>query len=140
MCNYDVRVRIPLSGFETQRKKYKVRVKYGKANEYYIFFNANGGTGDMYSYKPDFYETNISPNQFVKEGYDFVGWNTQPDGSGVSYSDEGLITLVADVTLYAQWKIKKFTLTYKHSYGDSKLLISNLSLIIILGYLKKYLI
>ncbi len=35
----------------------------------------------------------------------FDGWNTKPDGSGQSYADGAEVTLSANLTLYAQWKV-----------------------------------
>lgn len=37
------------------------------------------------------------------DGYDFLGWNTKPDGSGEKYTPGQDITLKEDLTLYAQW-------------------------------------
>lgn len=31
--------------------------------------------------------TILSPNTFNREGYDFEGWNTKRDGSGILYLD-----------------------------------------------------
>jgi len=41
---------------------------------------------------------------YTREGYDFVEWNSKPDGSGDSYVNRGSYTATKDVTLYAQWK------------------------------------
>ena len=50
---------------------------------------------------------NLTANTYTRFGYTFTGWNTEPDGSGTSYSNEELIELnvVAGTTieLYAQW-------------------------------------
>ena len=37
------------------------------------------------------------------DGYDFLGWNTKPNGSGDKYDPGQDITLKEDLTLYAQW-------------------------------------
>ena len=37
------------------------------------------------------------------DGYDFLGWNTKPDGSGEKYGPGQSIPLTKDLTLYAQW-------------------------------------
>lgn len=46
------------------------------------------------------------------EGYKFIGWNTEADGSGESFDDEGEILDLArageTVTLYAQWEVYRF--------------------------------
>lgn len=50
-----------------------------------------------------FYE--VRDNEFgVPNGYEFVGWNTNADGSGTSYKKGSIVLLEADFTLYAQWK------------------------------------
>ena len=40
-----------------------------------------------------------------KSGYEFVGWNTKANGTGISYQPDAAITLNSDVTLYAQWRM-----------------------------------
>ena len=78
-----------------------------------VVFNANGGSGSMTSIVGN--RVTISSNTFTQTGYDFAGWNTAADGSGISYSNGQIITLTEDITLYAQWAIKYFTLTFRHS-------------------------
>ncbi|MDD6581730.1 MAG: InlB B-repeat-containing protein [Bacteroidales bacterium] len=47
--------------------------------------------------------TSLNSNTFSRNGYTFIGWNTQSDGSGTQYEDMGTVTLTQDITLYAQW-------------------------------------
>ncbi|WP_171005001.1 InlB B-repeat-containing protein, partial [Enterococcus hulanensis] len=56
-----------------------------------------------------------------KTGEDFVGWNTEKDGSGTMYQPEDKMLLVRDTVLYAQWRDsnKKYTLTYDGN-GNTK--------------------
>ena len=71
---------------------------------YTVTFDANGGEGNMPS--QIFFEGNESAlyvNEFTREGYSFAGWNTMQDGTGTAYTDKQRITVVADMTLYAQW-------------------------------------
>ena len=63
----------------------------------------------------------LSPNQFSREGYDFKGWNTKPDGSGKAYADEASITLTDDLTLYAQWDYSFMENFYAILYSDGEL-------------------
>lgn len=44
-------------------------------------------------------------NDFVRDGYDFVCWNTKPDGTGISIYPNQTIDVQNDITLYAQWKL-----------------------------------
>jgi len=49
----------------------------------------------------------------VNFGYDFVGWNTEPDGSGTDYAPGQEINLTDNLYLYAKWEAKEpVTLTY----------------------------
>ena len=50
--------------------------------------------------------TKLNKNIFVREGYNFIGWNTEEDGTGTSYNDEDYITISNSVNLYAQWKLR----------------------------------
>lgn len=73
---------------------------------YTITFNANGGEGSM---EPQRFEvgvdTALNTNAFTRESYNFIGWNTEADGSGATYADEGaILELTGDMTLYAQWQ------------------------------------
>lgn len=51
---------------------------------------------------------NLNANTYLREGYVFVNWNTKPDGTGTTYSDEQLVTNnssgLETIKLYAQWK------------------------------------
>ena len=49
----------------------------------------------------------------AKTGYTFAGWNTAPNGSGTSYAASSTLTMgLANVTLYAQWTINSYALSY----------------------------
>lgn len=55
----------------------------------------------------------LTTNGFSRVGYKFTGWNTAKDGTGTAYAPGAAYTMgAADVTLYAQWKIIQYTLTY----------------------------
>ena len=74
---------------------------------YTITFNANGGAGEMAAQTFEVgIDTALNANTFTRENYKFTGWNTEPDGSGATYADEGaILELTGDMTLYAQWQI-----------------------------------
>ena len=70
-----------------------------------LSFDANGGEGTMAEQLFDAgVAQNIPTNKFTRSGYNFIGWNTNADGSGTSYTDSQEITLSQDITLYAQWE------------------------------------
>ena len=78
--------------------------------KYTVKYNANGGAGsipDQVFYYGDI--ITIYDNPFTKDNYDFVGWNTANNGSGISYEPfEELDCLDenndATLILYAQWR------------------------------------
>jgi uncharacterized repeat protein (TIGR02543 family) len=72
---------------------------------YTVTFNANTGTGTMA--KQDFtYGTTqkLTANSYTKTDYEFKNWNTQAGGTGTDYTDQQLIALTTNITLYAQWE------------------------------------
>ena len=75
-----------------------------KYSAYQIVYMPNGGTGTMSEQIVAAGITkNLSKNTFYRDGYAFAGWNTEADGSGVSYRDAQSIKLTNNITLYAQW-------------------------------------
>lgn len=72
---------------------------------YTVNFDANGGTGSMSSH---YYVTGVTDhlpaNEFAREGYNFLGWSTDPNATAPAYTDAGEITVTSDMTLYAVWE------------------------------------
>ena len=85
---------------------------------YTITFDSNGGNGEM---NPQTAESGteiaLSENVFTKEGYIFAGWATSADGD-VSYSDKAKITVTSNITIYAKWNPKKYTVTFNANGGS----------------------
>ena len=82
----------------------------GVAPSYTVTFNSNGGSGTMAPQTANT-PTPLNANAFMRTGYTFAGWGTSPGGpailgNGVTYS------FTANITLYAQWTINQYTLTY----------------------------
>ena len=56
----------------------------------------------------------------AKSGYSFAGWNTAADGTGTGYAAADTFTIpAADTTLFAQWTINTYTLSYDGNTNDS---------------------
>ncbi len=58
--------------------------------------------------------TIITREDFTKAGYTFAGWK---DASGKSYAKGSTYSKNEDLTLYAQWTPRKYTLTYNANGG-----------------------
>ncbi len=91
-----------------------------EANTYTVHFNANAtnginATGTMDDQVLTYDQAqNLTTNAFIREGYTFAGWNTQPEGNGDVYTDgqsvKNLTTeLNGVITLYAQWSLIDWT-------------------------------
>ena len=84
-------------------------------NTYTITYNGNGSTGGTV---PAVTTGNgavtlrTNSGTLVKAGYTFAGWNTLANGTGTSYSAGAAYTLGGDVTLYAEWTLNTYTITY----------------------------
>lgn len=82
--------------------------------QYTIKFNSNGGTGTMNDLNVKYATSqNLPSNSFTRSGYDFIGWNTETDGSGISFTDEAEIAYATttngdEIILYAQWFNKDY--------------------------------
>ena len=92
------------------------------ANNYYVTYDANGGTGTMDTDTATYNENYVTKaNQFIKTGYEFIGWTTNADGSGSNWiswiGKPWKWTYTKNITLYAQWKAKTYTITYEPNGG-----------------------
>lgn len=110
---------------------------------YTITPNANGGTlksgcsalTKVYNTAKAIWASSLNP---TRTGYTFTGWNTKADGAGTSYSAGANYSTNANATLYAQWRINTWAVTYNgngstggstaaqtKTYGQSLTLRSN---------------
>lgn len=94
--------------------------KLAKLTTYKITFKSNGGKGSMSKQSmAKGVSTAISKNKFSKKYYTFAGWNTKANGKGKSYKNKQKIKLTKNITLYAQWKLTKYKITYKLNGGKN---------------------
>lgn len=80
--------------------------------KYYVTYDANGGgvdsthpgTSDNMPYEAGDTAT-ILANNFVRDGWDFTGWNTDEKGGGTPYQAGDTVVMPAsNLVLYAQWE------------------------------------
>ena len=85
-----------------------------------VTFDPNEGTGTMEpQVVPASTDTALKANAFTREHYTFNGWNTAADGTGTAYPDGANINVDKNVTLYAQWKIDTYTVTWVDEDGST---------------------
>lgn len=90
-----------------------------------LSYNLNGGEGEQNSMANSCYanvhsEVSFQPATFsvaekpAREGYVFVGWNTEADGTGKNYQEGQEISLIENQTLYARWVIARADYRVEH--------------------------
>ena len=57
----------------------------------------------------------------IRPGYVFSGWNTRADGKGTTYGPDNIGTITSDITLYAQWELATYTVTFDANGGTTEL-------------------
>ncbi|MDR1992561.1 MAG: InlB B-repeat-containing protein, partial [Nitrososphaerota archaeon] len=110
----------PQANFIMPTHNVTVTANWTPTTKYSIIYDTNGGNGTGYTVHLD--ESNLiygnqhtvlsakAANAGMKEGYDFTGWNTEPDGSGWiggapgNFIPEQHTFTATNITLYAQWK------------------------------------
>ena len=85
------------------------------ANDYFVTFNLNGGSGaynDYYTYDSSY--TLPTP---TRTGYTFNGWYENSYFTGESFEESGIWEVPNDVTLYAKWTANNYLVTFHTNNG-----------------------
>lgn len=92
-------------------------------NSYSITYDPNGGAGVIVAGAKTYNVPLILAGGagFTWTGYTFTGWNTVANGSGTSYSAGSSFTNEASTTLYAQWNVNTFPVTYNANSGTGSI-------------------
>lgn len=104
-----------------------------KAKEFTIVFEGNAPEGASTTISgtmgnqtvPTGVQNTLNKKAFVLPGYEFIGWNTDPDGYGDAYEDEATIDdelfleagLDDTIKLYAQWKPRTYEVNFDADGG-----------------------
>ncbi|MGL4615034.1 MAG: InlB B-repeat-containing protein, partial [Shewanella sp.] len=89
-------------------------------NKYVTTFNLNGGTSVIpQAQTVDYNSTLTEPEIPTKNGYIFIEWNTESDGSGTAWNFNTSLMPANDQTLYAQWTKNNYQVTFDIQGGDS---------------------
>ncbi len=90
---------------------------------YDIIFDGNGATSGSMDAMNCVYGRgyNLPENAYIRQYYEFAGWNTKEDGSGDTYSNlayvRNLTSTEKSVTLYAQWKPVGYQISLDNQYA-----------------------
>ena len=85
------------------------RCQYCNASIYHVTYNSNKATSgtvptDAIAYKLGQTATVLgNTGNLERTGYTFMGWNTEADGSGITYTAGATFTISDNTTLYAKW-------------------------------------
>jgi uncharacterized repeat protein (TIGR02543 family) len=120
----------PIEGYVPWAPSNQVRgnvILYAKWNpiSYTVKFNANGGGGTLadqnFTYDIAQNLRNNTSTNIIRTGYTFTGWNTLANGTGTGYTNNqsviNLLTTPGDLTLYAQWSLNSYTITFDSGGG-----------------------
>jgi uncharacterized repeat protein (TIGR02543 family) len=89
--------------------------------EIVITFNYNDNSSRPYYAYTEKNSSVTEPTTPTREGYQFEGWYTaQEGGTKVDFSS----TFDSDVTLYAQWSAKSYSITFDYNYENSTPLVN----------------
>lgn len=89
-----------------------------------VTINFDGNTSDEgYMESVTFEETFVVPDsEFTKEGYTFIGWNSDSNGQGFSYNPNDILKAdeidTDSITLYAIWKENEAPETFTVNFYD----------------------
>lgn len=129
--------------FNYENMPAKDLILYAKWNpiSYNVVFNSNGGFGTMNSLSLNYDEPKkLTKNSFTREGYKFVGWSTEANGSIVYNDEDTVINLTetsSNIILYAVWEANTYTVIFNgnggignmdnqsFTYGEAKELTKN---------------
>ena len=91
---------------------------------YRIIYNRNGadyGTEpvDSYRYAPGEDGTILgNPGDLGRDEFYFIGWNTEPDGSGSGYTSGDTITVNENTVLFAMWEMQPLLVLTSNEDGS----------------------
>ncbi len=85
-------------------------------NQYTVTFNANGGSGPVLQVTQDYgTAVELPALGYAKEGYTFLGWNTDP---GATATLGSFSVPAEDTALYAVYAIAAYTITFDANGGE----------------------
>ena len=91
--------------------------KWTTVPTYTVTFDGNGATNDVPAAMNAVQGNSITLPSMTRTGYNFGEWNTNSTGTGTGYAAGSTYTVTGNVTLYAKWTIKDYTVTWNADGG-----------------------
>ena len=88
-------------------KNFKMFIEKMKSSDYYI----DKKFSDLYEASLNDI-SDLNNANFYNNGLYITGWNTEPNGSGISYGVDDRIPIYRDMSLYAQWSTDKLNISF----------------------------
>ena len=82
------------------------------ANNYTLTFDPQSGTVNPTTKSVAYNSTVGALPTPTRNGFTFSGWNTISNGSGTTYTTSTVYPFAGNTTLYAQWTLNTYTLSY----------------------------
>lgn len=93
-------------------------------NQYFAFFDGNGGTPELQN-KVVTFNTQIGElPAALKTGYDLTGWWNEETNEQITNST--IFDFANDFTFHARWKIKSYTVTFDGNNGTPEIQTKNI--------------
>ncbi|MFM5952344.1 MAG: InlB B-repeat-containing protein [Micrococcales bacterium] len=97
--------------------------KWSPLPRYSVTFHKNdeNATGTM-GVQTNYAQAALTANGFTNSGYTFIGWATNSNGTGTTYSDQQTYDFAADINLYAQWSaLPSYTVVFDPNLGSGSM-------------------
>jgi len=88
------------------------------ANTYTVTFDANGGSVSLENKPVTYHGTYGTLPTPTRDGYTFNGWYTSASG-GTKVESSTTVTTASNHTLYAQWTVNSYTVTFNANGGGT---------------------
>ncbi|MBQ9535462.1 MAG: InlB B-repeat-containing protein, partial [Clostridia bacterium] len=95
-----------------------LQLRYPEPDYYYLYFNANGGTGGPSRAQSTTSGSFTIPTETPTwAGREFLGWGTSATSTTPSYQPGQSISIASGSTLYAVWRRTGYAITFKPNGG-----------------------
>lgn len=103
------------------RKDLPLKAVWGAPSTVTIYDGYSTGSQSATKLYGQDYTVPSLPSSWARTGYNFTGWNTKQNGTGTSYAPGATYSTNSNLSLYAQWSVIPYTITYDANGGSDVL-------------------